>query len=475
MSFEINKWTEVTQIVTLENKSLGVMSWGSSNSFPQTLKNLIEQSPNSKPAVSREAAFLKGGSFEGESIEVGTNGLTLKDLVSSCAEDWALFRAVSIHVNYKINIDSDLMKVDGYTVSSMSPMEITTLRFNTFDSLNYANKIAYHPNFGLNSEVVKLQNMTLSKGDIGWFDRFNVDGKTINAQIKTCKDGDIENYKGQVLYYSEAGYSKYPVPVLQSQINFVLSDIDNSVLVRKETATGFIDTYLLKTMKGREDDSLLETIQTLENAQGAHGVGKIVVMAELTEEEMRSDTLERIESDKASIMDSSIKTFELTKKQLTGAYLIPPSLAGIDQSGGFSGADLQEAYDVYNAITQQGRDIIEAKINFVLKHGNFGISEIKLQPLKLILPNQSENETTDDVTTDDNEAENKTMTDLTGRQTQNIFRIVRKYHKEEDEMTESMARSMLKTGFGMSDEMVDSFLGIEKEVKEVTEKDKEDV
>ena len=63
--FRLNSFQELTQITTKEDVALGVMRWGEENFYPQTLKNIVEQSPSAKPAVDRVAKFYKGGSFEG--------------------------------------------------------------------------------------------------------------------------------------------------------------------------------------------------------------------------------------------------------------------------------------------------------------------------------------------------------------------------------------------------------------------------
>ena len=441
--FKLDWHTEVTDIVTLENVSLGLMNWGSTNSFPQTLKNLVAQSPNAKPAVSRTAAFLRGGHFEGEDIVVGNNGETLGEIVDQLADDHSLFEAHAIHCN--INLEGK--------VSSIQVMEIPSLRFNSFDQINYSNKLGYHPNFALNSEVVKTKQHSVTKGQIKWIDRFNPDPEVIAEQVESCEGGLISNYNGQILYVSNSGYSRYPIPPLQAQINFVLSDIENSILVRKETSTGFIDTYIYKTTADADDRRVTEFQDAVIEAQGARGSGKIIKMSGLSEEEMKSNVLERIESDKASIIDLSIKAFELTKLQITGAYLIPPALAGIDQKSGFSGEDLKEAYEVFNAITQSGRNKIQQTVNKVLKVGNFPIKEIKLTPLKLDVESIEKGE----VSNNDNQA-NSIVTNLTGKQFQGIDRIVRKYRKADDPLTLDAARKMLKMGFGFDQETADSFL-----------------
>ena len=64
MSFNIQKHRELTQVETRQNPSLGIMNWGQDNCYPQTLKNLIQQSPSAKMATSRTSKFYKGAGFE---------------------------------------------------------------------------------------------------------------------------------------------------------------------------------------------------------------------------------------------------------------------------------------------------------------------------------------------------------------------------------------------------------------------------
>jgi hypothetical protein len=373
MGFEIQQYKELTQVETRQDQALGIMKWGTNNSFPQTLRNLIDQSPVAKPAINRVIKFYKGGSFEGEDTIVSPTGLTLKGLVGILADDYATFEAYSIHSNFNIV----------GKVTSMDPLRITDLRFNEFDELNTSSKLGYHPDFGLNAVVKKTITQTVTRAKIKWINKFNPE--VVIAQIENTKKG-ISNYNGQVLYHSESGGNSYPVPPLQAQINYMLSDIENSILVRKETSTGFINSYLLKTMLGATDSNLIALEVAIAAAQGARGAGKIITLSGLSPEEVQNSLLEEIGSGGAgagAIIESCTKTYELAHKVINGAYLIPPILSGADQKTGFSSADLKEAYFVFNSITQTGRDAIESGINRVLAQSDFAVKKIKLQKLTL--------------------------------------------------------------------------------------------
>lgn len=380
MAFKIQTHKEVTQVTTIEDVTLGIMKWGQNNSFPQTLINLIRQSPCASPAVSRTAKFYKGSGFEGENQIVSPQGITLKKVVSIMAEDYATFEAFALHANYNIKGE----------VTTITPLRIAELRFNEFDELNFASKIGYFYNFGMNSEIQKRIAANVTKSKIKWINRFNPEA--VNDQIDELKNG-IKDYQGQVLYHSESGHSSYPIPPLQAAINYVLSDIENSILVRKGTSTGFVNSYLLKTTMDPEDPNLIALEQSIEDVQGARGTGGVVTMSGLSVEEVSATVLEEIGGGKGSTssqIDNCTKSFELNQKVINGTYLIPPILSGADQKTGFSSADLTDAYFVFNATTQGGRDTIEAELNKLLGISVFPIKAISINKLTLDIDEEIE-------------------------------------------------------------------------------------
>jgi hypothetical protein len=451
--FYLQAHREVAQIWTREDTSLGIMRWGWNNTFPQSLVNLIEQSANAKPAVKRTAQFYRGGSFEGENTIVSPYGLTLKKVVSIMADDYANWEAFALQVNYNIKGQ----------VTSINPMRIAELRFNRFDELNYASKIGYHQDFGHNAVVHRTISQTVNRDNIRWFDRFNPD--VVEQQIKKT-EGGIGNYLGQMLYHSEAGHSSYPISPLQAPVNYLLSDVENSILIRKETSTGFINSYVLKTTMDSEDASLIAMEDAIADAQGARGSGKIITFSGLSSEEVQSTLLEEIGAGGAgskAVIEAATMTFELDQRVLSGAYLIPPALAGVDNSTGFSGEDLKEAYFTFNAITQNGRNTIENELNRILENSIFKTKSIKLNKLTLDL-NEEE---VDEPGVDDTEggeptaSANKVFTDMSGRQMQNLQRVVRKFNK--GQITEPQARQMLE-GFGLNNDQINVWLTPQEDV-----------
>jgi hypothetical protein len=242
----------------------------------------------------------------------------------------------------------------------------------------------------LNADIVKTAKKPVTKGCIKWIDIFNPEA--VLEQIKQA--GGISNYQGQILYFSESGSSCYPDPPLLAPMNFVLSDIENSILVRKETSTGFINSYLLKTMLDDTDPNLHALEASIQMAQGARGSGKVITMSGMTEEEMKSTSLEKIDSGGAgggTIIDNATTCYDLDKKVIDGAYLIPPLLSGVSMETGFSQSGMKDAYFVFNAITQFGRDSIEAEVSKVLEKSIFTTKSLKIEKLTLdVEPEKSE-------------------------------------------------------------------------------------
>lgn len=377
--FTIQAHKEVTEVETVEDSGIGIMKWGRSNSFPQTLVNLIKKSPCAKPAVARTAKFYKGKGFKGQSEIVSTTGMTLRKLVSILADDYSIFEAFAIHCNFNMYGQ----------VSSMMPLRIPDLRFNRFDELNSASKIGYHPNFGLNADVVKKVTKPVTSSSIKWIDVFNPDA--VLQQMEAA--GGAAKYNGQILYFSESGSSCYPDPPLLAPMNYMLSDIENSILVRKETATGFINTYLLKTMLDETDPNLHALEASIAEAQGARGTGKVITMSGMTAEEMQTTSLEKIDAGSSgggTIIDNAATCYDLDKKVIDGAYLIPPLLSGVSMESGFSQSGMKDAYFVFNAVTQSGRDSIEAEVTRVLSSSIFATKVLKIERLTLDVEEEQE-------------------------------------------------------------------------------------
>lgn len=372
MAFRLEAHRELTQITSREDTALGVMRWGENNSFPQTLKNLIYQSPNAKPAVDRATKFYRGGSFEGEDIVVHPAGITLGDVVSALAKEFAMFGGFSMQLNYNMK----------WKVSSMLPTSLTDWRFRSLDQLLSANKLGFHPNYGHNNNIKRTVETSPTFSSIRWVDRFNPKW----AEEQAIKAGGMTKWNGQVLYYSNEGISEYPIPILQAPANYILADIENSILMRKESSTGFINSYFLKTTLPKEDPSLNAIERAIVESQGARGNGKIITLAGLTPTDVGSTLLEEIGSGSAgasAIIDSVQKAHDLARSVLVGAYLIPPILAGADQKTGFTTSELEDAYYVFNANTQSNRDTLESEINKVLAVSDFPIKEINLSKLQL--------------------------------------------------------------------------------------------
>jgi hypothetical protein len=447
--FKLEEHKELSQVTTKQNVALDIMDWGRDNSFPQTIKNIVAQSPNAASAVLRTSKFYRGGAFKGEDIIINPAGLTLGDLASKMADDLALIEGYSIQCDYNMK----------GLINGINPIDVETCRFNTFDEYGFSSKIAYHRDFGDNSPVEMSVMNSITKSQIKFIDRFAP--KYALDQIKALKEeGGISRYNGQILYHSGAGHSKYPVPPLQSAINYVLSDVENSILVRKETATGFISTYILKSTLDYNDPNLIALENSIIEVQGARGMGKIITVSGLTEDETGNDLLEEIGGGaNSAIIESATKTYDLDKSVINHVYLIPPVLGGQEAKTGFSTESLKDAYFVFNTITEDGRVQIQKDINKILKNGDFGIDSIELCKLKLDI--EQDGEEVEIAPDEAMVADNTTLTNLSGRQLQGIQRIVRKFNK--DDLSYDQAAQLLRGGFGFTEDEIAEWLVTEEE------------
>ena len=215
----------------------------------------------------------------------------------------------------------------------------------------------------------------------------------------------------------------------------------------------------MTTSLDSESTSLYNLQQDIEDSQGARGSGSVVVISGISE-----DTLFEVNnlgdggSSQKNTIDNIEKSLDLIKKQIFGAYLIPPILAGVDQSNGFSGVDLEDAYKVFNAVTREERTIIESSINRVLAISKFDVKKIKIKELKLNIEGESDNIVYSDKPVAEAEFSGNA---LSARELNQIISTNNKY--KSGKMNKKQAYLHIKSITNWSDEHIESFMEDDEE------------
>jgi hypothetical protein len=319
---------------------------------------------------------------------------------------------------------------------------------------------------------------------------------------------DPENRLGKQLFYYRvyaAGVKHYPLPEYIGGNAWIEADVQVANFHNNNLRNNFWGGYLINFNNGiptPEEQGDIER-QIKRKFSGTDNAGRFVVT--FNDDASKAPTLEPLTP---SDMD---KQFEILNKAIQQEIFIAhrvtnPSLFGVKTEGLLGGrTELVEAYELFKATYVNDRvRKVERMINYL---GSFnGVEGMELIPVEPITERLSEQALLQIMTQDELREKaglqplekpadvvgpnpqpdeqpqtvealqsNDNIKKLSGREYQNLMRIVRQYMQ--DKITLEMARTMLSAGFGLSAEEIDTMLGVQaQEFSEPTwgEEDDED-
>lgn len=296
--------------------------------------------------------------------------------------------------------------------------------------------------------------------------------------------------KGEILYVFRKGlgryYDKYPVPRYYASIEDLVSDGKISRLDLRNISQGFRTPVIISTgpiddVNKDEDERTAQDYfdEALESFTG-EDASPILHLKGSTEEFKPTVTTINI----AEILDQTDRASERIAKRVCRVMGVPDVLVGIAKEGQLGNVQelknqislfslsvfkrqemIKEAFDQIRPIlklegmpadpdftmsTLKPFDFIpDSVINSLTPEEQRELFEINLEssPAQIEQPRAVSSPAANT---------NDTITNMTGRQLQNVQRIVRKFTKEE--ITYDQAALMLKSGFGMGEDEVNIWL-----------------
>jgi hypothetical protein len=319
---------------------------------------------------------------------------------------------------------------------------------------------------------------------------------------------DPENRLGKQLFYYRvyaAGVKHYPLPEYIGGNAWIEADVQVANFHNNNLRNNFWGGYLINFNNGiptPEEQGDIER-QIKRKFSGTDNAGRFVVT--FNDDAAKAPTLEPLTP---SDMD---KQFEILNKAIQQEIFIAhrvtnPMLFGVKTEGQLGGRnELVEGYELFKATYVNDRvRKVERMINYL---GSFnGVEGMELIPVEPITERLSEQALLQIMTKDELREKaglqplekpadvvgpnpqpdeqpqsvealqsNDNIKKLSGREYQNLMRIVRQYMQEK--ITLEMARTMLSAGFGLSSQEIDTMLGVQaQEFSEPTwgEEDDED-
>ena len=336
--------------------TLNIQKYGRDNLYPQRMRNLIRSSHTGGACCERYQTFIEGNGLNNtEFSEYVCNraGDTVDDIFRLLAHDMAMFHGFALHVNY--NIFGEIVEV------SHVPFETCRLEEETDDGkVIYIN---YHPDW-TGHKSRKGKYIRVSKENTKKIYTFNPRREVVQAQI--VKSGGIENYKGQIWWFSMDGKWEYPCPIYDKVVTNLSTDEGLDNVKYRNVRNNFLLAGMLVHKKGSslgidengnpiEEESAASGIsESLDIFQGDENACAIMDVTVESNEDVPTFT-----SFEANNFDSKFKSTESSvTKSIYIAFGQEVFYRIIEGSLGFSTDIMSEAFRYYSSYTSSPRRAI---------------------------------------------------------------------------------------------------------------------
>lgn len=335
--------------------NLGIQSYGKDNLYPQRMNDLIRSSATGGTCCDRFQAFIEGNGLNNTvfaEYECNRMGQTVDDIYSLLAQDMALHHGFALHVNY--NMMCQIVEV------THIPFMQCRLEEETEDGKVV--HIALHPDWS-GHKTRKGKTIKVSKENVKKLYVFNPRKEVVLSQI--VASGGIENYRGQILWFSMDGKWDYPVPIYDKVVTCLSTDegLDNvkyrnvrnnfllaGMLIHKKGSTLGIDDEGNQIKEDQSSD-VSESLNIFQGDENACAIMDVTIQAE-------EDKPEFVKFE-ANNFDSKFKaTDESVISRIYSAFGQEPWYRIRNGSLGFSSEILSEAYEYYNSYVSHERRAI---------------------------------------------------------------------------------------------------------------------
>lgn len=437
------------RIPYLENTVDGILMYDRDNLYPQRMEEILNRSGAAMESVELFAKFVKGRGFVDKTFNkavINVAGDTVKDLLRDCANDWATFKGFAIHVDF----NAFLQPINAKHIP------FPYVRFGLPDDR------------GIISKVVVCDDWPREKRNwskrVQTVDMYNPDPEVIMKQIQ--KAGGIANYKGQILYFTETKF-KYPLCSFDAVLADVETDAEIGEFKHSNVSTNFMASHIID-MPGEfdSDDERSEFRGVLQQFQGARNAGKILLF------ENKFGAEKPLNVTKVDVQDNDELfrwTEESVQTNIRKRFTQPAILVGDLIPGRLGNTqEIENSFKFYNEVTTDDRLVIQEQFKRIFSiyafpvntSGNYDIEELSFgAPVTdgTVKPTQPGEKPTEEPQT------NKALTGLSGREWQQLSRIIRDYTKGKTNLAQS---TIGLKAFGLSDEECKELLGVEDDKPE---------
>ena len=456
------RFAEARQPEYRERKGSGYIEFGELNDYPDYLLDLFNKSAKHNAIVKGKVNYITGNGWKSDNPDdaAAQRFIDQPNAYESLAE---LTRKISLDVEIFGGAYLDIVwSVVGGSIASMSHIDYTKVRTST-DNTSF-----------------------WYKAD-GWRDR--------RGKIDTIPAFNPKQPEGrQILYIKEyrPGLDAYALPGYLGALNYIESDIEVSKHVLGNAQTGFNASKLITLPNGtppvEEQRNLDRRFRdTFGGSDGkkfmisfVDNVNQKPLVEDLGASDLTKEDFGRVDT----IIQQNI---------FAGHQITTPTLFGIQEPGQLgTRSQMRDAYEIFkNTYVNDKQQYLEGVFTRLLSYSGSS-SELEIIPVEPIALELSEAAITsvaprewilekagiDEskyITTptptetalpaaQSSETVNDNLRSMSGRQWQQMTRIVREFSK--GKITREQASMMLRSGYGLSDEEVNTMIGAEEQFSE---------
>ena len=439
------------QPIFTEKKNKGYVEFGELNNYPEYLLSLYNESPKHGAIVKSKSTYIFGRGFEDKG-KANSRGESWNDVLKKCVKDDELFRGYYLQVIWnRIGQISEVYHIDFSKVRVSKDLSCFYIKN---DWLDWKEKPREYPQFS-------TQNPT-------------------GSQIY---------YKREYNPTSEV----YPLPSYFQGLNMIESDIEVSRHILGNAKQGFVGSTLINLNNGdpiNEEHKGEVEKGLLKKFTGDSGK-RVVIMFNKSKE--NSADIQNLGTTMLTKEDFTNINNLIQQEIFASHQITSPQLFGIKTEGQLGGrTEIRDAYEIFNNtyVAERQDEFNQVFTDFRNLKGEVGdFNIIPLEPLKfeftedIMVANLTQNEIRElmgreplqvgQVTSDGATAvveqpiqqaielpiSNDAIKNLSGRQYQNVMRIVRQFGN--GKLTKEQAGLMLKNGFGFTDNDINVFLGLD--------------
>lgn len=423
-----------------EKKGKNYVEFGAKNNYSNYLIELFGESPKHGAIVKGKVNYIYGKGFEDIQKNANTQGETWNQILKRSVLDDELHGGYYLQVIYNTlgNI-ADIYHIDFQKVRVSKDLK----KFYIKDDWN-------------------LSDFKEKAREYAAFNPSN----PVGAQILFVKQ---YNPKSDV----------YPLPSYFQGLNYIESDIQVSRHILGNAKHNFVATKLINFNNGLpQEEEQAEVESDLKKKFSNHDGDRVVIAFNPSKE----NSIDIVNLGETSLTKEDFTNINnLIQQEIFSSHQITsPMLFGIKTEGQLGGrSEIRDAYQIFsntyvNERQQAHEEIFTKLMNLAGIQGEHKITPV--EPLgfefgeQIMSANMTRNEIREKLGlapegiqqvpgSQPIAAANDSIKNLSGRQYQNVMRIVRQFSN--GKINKQQAALMLKSGFGFSDADVDTFLGVD--------------